>query len=110
MIKLGPVIKLYHHCLRFNISGHPEPTVTFYRNGQQIPEDSQYISIQWSTYNLEQPQLYSGCVLIETPSHYDNTNYTLHVENRYGNDTQTYDARFMNTPGEVTGCGVSRLN
>ena len=77
----------------------PKPTFTFYRDGQKI-EERVFSAFQvWEKKDEHGPRKYSGCLQIQTVSHFDNGNYTMVAENFLGKDVDWEMCEFIENPG-----------
>ena len=76
----------------------PQPSVTFYHKAKLL--DSSYHGvIHYGDISTKHgTRAYGGALCIDTPSHYDNGNYTLIAENFLGVDTKWGMQIFMETP------------
>ncbi|XP_064422068.1 NT-3 growth factor receptor isoform X2 [Latimeria chalumnae] len=85
--------KRHDHCIEFVVRGNPLPTISWLRNGNGLQEnDFIYTDIYDEVPFLE------GCLLFRNPTHFDNGNYTLLIENDLGAAKETVYAHFLRPP------------
>ena len=97
--QFGPVKKLYAFCIEIKFVGNPEPTVKVFRGGNPFDVEKSYAKLHYAANNPDQPQMWDGCIEIETPSHFDNGEYEMKINNSLGSDSATTMAYFINAPG-----------
>ncbi len=106
---------MYQYCLEFVVSGNPKPILEIDRIMDDGSIDRVILSeptlppfianpfdLHYQVENPDQPQIYGGCLLLETPSHYDNRKYILKVKNKYGSENRTTNAHFISSPGRLS--------
>ncbi|XP_072038259.1 BDNF/NT-3 growth factors receptor-like isoform X2 [Amphiura filiformis] len=105
ILVFGPVKKLYSYCMQFTVSGNPKPKLEIYRDkdGVKVVSDPYhevhpFNEFHYGVQDDDQPQIYTGCLSLTTPSHFDNGAYTMKVSNAYGNDTKTMVAHYITSP------------
>uniref|UniRef100_H3BCE1 LRRCT domain-containing protein n=1 Tax=Latimeria chalumnae TaxID=7897 RepID=H3BCE1_LATCH len=92
--------KRHDHCIEFVVRGNPLPTISWLRNGNGLQEnDFIYTDIYDEVPFLE------GCLLFRNPTHFDNGNYTLLIENDLGAAKETVYAHFLRPPFTVPDYG-----
>ncbi|KAM4675482.1 NT-3 growth factor receptor-like isoform 2-T2 [Discoglossus pictus] len=80
------------HCIEFVVRGNPPPKLTWYHNGDLLRK------VDFIRTELYQENGSEGCLLFNKPTHYNNGNYTLVAENKFGVVNQTVYAHFLEKP------------
>ncbi|XP_068425753.1 high affinity nerve growth factor receptor isoform X2 [Clinocottus analis] len=91
--KLGDAVPQHHWCFPFVVDGNPEPTITWRYNGNELKETA-YIYTQLFPDSGDGSEKH-GCLFLNKPTHYNNGNYTLIVQNKLGRDEATVIGNFM---------------
>ncbi|XP_043934294.1 NT-3 growth factor receptor isoform X2 [Protopterus annectens] len=93
IVKLEDPEQRHEHCILFRIKGYPVPTLTWLHNGKKLVEtdivhtDKEYFG-----------DISEGCLLFNKPTHFNNGNYTLIIENSLGVARETVYAHFLKAP------------
>ncbi|KAM9310704.1 high affinity nerve growth factor receptor [Pholidichthys leucotaenia] len=99
-------VKHHHWCFPFAIDGNPGPNITWLYNGETLKSKYAYTQLMKAPGDGSVEQ---GCLNLNTPTHINNGNYTLIVQNRLGKDKATAVGMFMDNPfgpdpkGEIPG-------
>nr|XP_005991737.1 PREDICTED: high affinity nerve growth factor receptor [Latimeria chalumnae] len=96
ILSLHEAIRQHHWCFPFTVDGNPEPQIRWQYNGSALPK-SPYIRTQIIEQSENSTTLH-GCLLLNQPTHVNNGNYTLLVQNYLGSDTRTVTGKFMDNP------------
>lgn len=98
-----PVILLLHEaisqhfwCIPFSVDSNPAPSILWFFNGSALPEGP-YIHTRIVEYEPNSTILH-GCLQLNRPTHVNNGNYTLMVQNPLGSATRSIQGRFMDNP------------
>lgn len=86
----------HHWCFPFAVDGNPEPNITWLYNGRKLHE-TVYIYTQ-PIVDSGDGSVKHGCLFLDKPTHMNNGNYTLIVENKLGRDEATAVGMFMDNP------------
>lgn len=97
--KLSDAIPDHHWCIPFSVAGNPEPSLTWYQDGQEVTEG---VYIETVIHDITERE-YHGCLRLDSPTHLNNGRYTLVAQNEFGMDRKEVDAHFMHTPGDGIG-------
>ncbi|XP_072038257.1 BDNF/NT-3 growth factors receptor-like isoform X2 [Amphiura filiformis] len=99
ILHIGSPQKYFHWCIPFNYTGMPKPNITFNHNGKPI-NTKMFVELQiWDKKAVRGARQYFGCLAVKTPSHFDNGNYTLRVDNFLGSDVEWAICEFIEHPG-----------
>ncbi|MBN3289991.1 NTRK1 factor, partial [Polypterus senegalus] len=93
---LENAVSQHHWCFPFIVDGNPTPTFRWLLNGTELPT-SPYIFTQ-ITSEVDDGSKLHGCLVLNKPTHLNNGNYTLIVNNGLGNATATAEGIFMDSP------------
>ncbi|KAL4629573.1 high affinity nerve growth factor receptor-like [Arapaima gigas] len=93
---LKKVEKQHHWCFPFAVDGNPTPQIRWLYNGLPLTE-SDYTYTQLISDSHDGSILH-GCLFLNKPTHLNNGNYTLIVNNRLGSDRATTYGGFMKNP------------
>ncbi|XP_031426875.1 neurotrophic tyrosine kinase, receptor, type 2a [Clupea harengus] len=93
-VKLMDVILDHHWCIPFSVAGNPQPQLQWFFDGRSVNE-TPYIATFIHDFSESQ---YHGCLRLDTPTHYNNGEYTLLAVNPYGSDQKAIAAHFMKHP------------
>ncbi|XP_072249676.1 high affinity nerve growth factor receptor [Leuresthes tenuis] len=93
---LRDAVQQHNWCFPFAVDGNPEPKMTWLRDGVQIKE-SIYVYMQLIPDSSD-GSVKHGCLFLNKPTHINNGNYTLIVDNRLGRDQATAVGIFMDNP------------
>ncbi|XP_072018143.1 BDNF/NT-3 growth factors receptor-like isoform X2 [Amphiura filiformis] len=99
ILHLGLPQTHFHWRIPFNYTGMPKPYITFVHEGKPINTKVNVELTIWDKKVARGPRLYFGYLAIKTPSHFDNGNYTLRVENFLGSDVEWAICEFIDHPG-----------
>uniref|UniRef100_A0A4W3IZL1 Tyrosine-protein kinase receptor n=1 Tax=Callorhinchus milii TaxID=7868 RepID=A0A4W3IZL1_CALMI len=91
---LGQAISDHHWCIPFSVMGNPPPTIQWYHNNHLLNE-TDFILTQIHEENFSELH---GCLQLDNPTHLNNGNYTLYINNDLGQDERTISAHFMLHP------------
>nr|XP_057908877.1 high affinity nerve growth factor receptor isoform X2 [Doryrhamphus excisus] len=96
ILYLRNAVPQHHWCFPFAVDGNPEVNISWLYNGEELKEtDYTYTQIiPDSTDGSEK----HGCLFLNKPTHMNNGQYTLMVENRLGTDEATASGKFMDNP------------
>lgn len=78
------------------MDGNPEPTISWLYNGQELKK-SIFTYIQFMPDSGD-GSVKHGCLNLNKPTHINNGNYTLIVQNKLGRDEATAFGLFMENP------------
>uniref|UniRef100_A0A8C9F4G8 Tyrosine-protein kinase receptor n=1 Tax=Pavo cristatus TaxID=9049 RepID=A0A8C9F4G8_PAVCR len=102
-VTFPPVILLLHEaipqhfwCIPFSVDSNPAPSILWLFNGSALPEGP-YIHTRIVEYEPNSTVLH-GCLQLNRPTHVNNGNYTLVVQNPLGRATRSIQGRFMDNP------------
>ncbi|XP_048785335.1 high affinity nerve growth factor receptor [Lagopus muta] len=102
-VTFPPVILLLHEaisqhfwCIPFSVDSNPVPSILWFFNGSALPEGP-YIHTRIVEYEPNSTILH-GCLQLNRPTHVNNGNYTLVVQNPLGSATRSIQGRFMDNP------------
>uniref|UniRef100_A0A3Q4G9T0 Tyrosine-protein kinase receptor n=1 Tax=Neolamprologus brichardi TaxID=32507 RepID=A0A3Q4G9T0_NEOBR len=87
IIFLNNAVPQHHWCFPFAVDGNPEPNITWLYNGTKLNE-TRYIYTQPIVDSGDGSEKH-GCLFLDKPTHVNNGNYTLIVENKLGRDEAT---------------------
>ncbi|XP_059195544.1 high affinity nerve growth factor receptor isoform X2 [Centropristis striata] len=96
IIFLKDAVQQHHWCFPFAVDGNPEPRITWLYKGKLLNE-----SIYTYTQLIPDPadgSVKHGCLFLNKPTHMNNGDYTLIVENKLGRDQATAVGNFMENP------------
>uniref|UniRef100_A0A3Q4GGD4 Tyrosine-protein kinase receptor n=1 Tax=Neolamprologus brichardi TaxID=32507 RepID=A0A3Q4GGD4_NEOBR len=96
IIFLNNAVPQHHWCFPFAVDGNPEPNITWLYNGTKLNE-TRYIYTQPIVDSGDGSEKH-GCLFLDKPTHVNNGNYTLIVENKLGRDEATAHGYFMDNP------------
>ncbi|XP_032873555.1 BDNF/NT-3 growth factors receptor [Amblyraja radiata] len=91
---LGEAIPDHRWCIPFSVTGNPPPRIQWYHNNYPLNE-TDFILTQIHEENISEQH---GCLQLDNPTHLNNGNYTLCVNNDWGQDKGTVYAHFMHHP------------
>ncbi|XP_021232487.1 high affinity nerve growth factor receptor [Numida meleagris] len=102
-VTFPPVIQLLQEaipqhfwCIPFSVDSNPVPSILWLFNGSVLPEGP-YIHTRIVEYEPNSTVLH-GCLELNRPTHVNNGNYTLVVQNPLGRATRSVQGRFMDNP------------
>ncbi|KAM6910686.1 high affinity nerve growth factor receptor [Xenentodon cancila] len=93
---LRDAVPQHNWCFPFAVDGNPEPKITWLYNDLRLIEN-RYAYTQVIP-DLGDGSVKHGCLFLNKPTHINNGNYTLIVENRLGRDEATAIGKFMDNP------------
>ncbi|XP_028647334.1 high affinity nerve growth factor receptor [Erpetoichthys calabaricus] len=93
---LGDAVPQHHWCFPFIVDGNPAPSFRWLLNGTELPT-SPYIFTQ-ITSEVDDGSKLHGCLVLNKPTHLNNGNYTLIVNNGLGAATARAVGIFMDSP------------
>lgn len=93
---LRDAVQQHHWCFPFAVDGNPEPTITWLYNGKELIK-STYTYMQLIPDSGD-GSVKHGCLFLNKPTHINNGNYTLIVQNKLGRDEATATGMFMENP------------
>lgn len=86
----------HHWCFPFAVDGNPEPTISWLYNGQELNK-TKFMYTQFMPDSGD-GSVKHGCLNLNKPTHINNGNYTLIVQNKLGRDEATAVGLFMENP------------
>nr|XP_015805239.2 high affinity nerve growth factor receptor [Nothobranchius furzeri] len=96
IIYLKDAVQQHHWCFPFLMDGNPEPNITWLYNNK-ILKETMFVYTQLITDSKDGSEKH-GCLFLNKPTHINNGNYTLIVENKLGWDERTAVGAFMDNP------------
>nr|XP_006008697.2 PREDICTED: BDNF/NT-3 growth factors receptor [Latimeria chalumnae] len=84
----------HHWCIPFSVRGNPQPKLQWFHEGAVLNETNFILTAINEINESEQ----HGCLQLDSPTHINNGEYTLHARNEYGGDERTVYAHFMTPP------------
>ncbi|KAM4581199.1 high affinity nerve growth factor receptor [Odontesthes bonariensis] len=93
---LKDAVQQHNWCFPFAVDGNPAPKMTWLRDGVQLRE-SIYVYTQLIPDSSD-GSVKHGCLFLNKPTHINNGNYTLIVDNKLGRDEATAVGMFMENP------------
>ncbi|XP_037532013.1 high affinity nerve growth factor receptor isoform X2 [Nematolebias whitei] len=96
IIFLRDAVPQHNWCFPFAVDGNPEPNITWLYNGAVFKE-SYYAFMQY-ILDSSDGSVKHGCLFLNKPTHINNGNYSIIVENKLGRDTATAVGMFMDNP------------
>ncbi|XP_047216340.1 high affinity nerve growth factor receptor isoform X1 [Girardinichthys multiradiatus] len=96
IIFLKDAVPQHNWCFPFAVDGNPEAKITWLYNGVLFKE-SMYVYMQLIPDSSD-GSVKHGCLFLNKPTHINNGNYTLIVENKLGTDKATAIGMFMDNP------------
>ncbi|KAM4735160.1 high affinity nerve growth factor receptor [Anableps anableps] len=100
IIFLRDAVPQHNWCFPFAVDGNPEPNITWLYNGVLFKK-SRYAYTQLIP-DSNDGSVKHGCLFLNKPTHINNGNYTLIVENTLGTDEATAFGMFMENPFDVS--------
>ncbi|MEQ2266740.1 hypothetical protein XENORESO_017331, partial [Xenotaenia resolanae] len=96
IIFLKDAVPQHNWCFPFAVDGNPEAKITWLYNDVLFKE-SMYAYVQLIPDSSD-GSVKHGCLFLNKPTHINNGNYTLIVENKLGTDKATAIGMFMDNP------------
>uniref|UniRef100_H3CY70 Tyrosine-protein kinase receptor n=1 Tax=Tetraodon nigroviridis TaxID=99883 RepID=H3CY70_TETNG len=96
IIFLKNAVQHHHWCFPFAVDGNPEPTISWLYNGKELKK-SEFMYTQFMPDSGD-GSVKHGCLNLNKPTHLNNGNYTLIVQNKLGRDEATAFGDFMINP------------
>ncbi|RVE63241.1 hypothetical protein OJAV_G00165650 [Oryzias javanicus] len=96
IIFLRDAVQQHNWCFPFAVDGNPEPKFTWLRNGAHFQQHL-YAYMQFIPDQDDGSEKH-GCLFLDKPTHIENGNYSLIVENKLGRDEATAVGKFMDNP------------
>ncbi|XP_041843570.1 high affinity nerve growth factor receptor isoform X1 [Melanotaenia boesemani] len=93
---LRDAVQQHNWCFPFAVDGNPEPKISWLYNNNKLRE-SHLAYTQFITDSGD-GSVKHGCLFLNRPTHMNNGNYTLIVENKLGRDEATAVGMFMDNP------------
>ncbi|XP_060756402.1 high affinity nerve growth factor receptor [Neoarius graeffei] len=93
---LRPPEQQHHWCFPFAVDGNPAPKIRWLYNNVPLVE-TQFTYTQLIP-DSDDGSVQHGCLFLNKPTHLNNGNYTLVVENVLGRDEATAIGNFMDNP------------
>ncbi|KAM8735812.1 high affinity nerve growth factor receptor [Acanthopagrus schlegelii] len=93
---LKDAVQQHHWCFPFAVDGNPEPNITWLYNGNELKR-SPFTYTQLIP-DSDDGSVKHGCLFLNKPTHINNGQYTLIVENKLGRDEATANGTFMDNP------------
>ncbi|XP_066577676.1 high affinity nerve growth factor receptor isoform X2 [Amia ocellicauda] len=86
----------HHWCFPFAVDGNPAPSIRWLYNGFSLAETR--FTFTQLIADAEDGSVLHGCLSLNKPTHLNNGNYTLIVDNGLGSDSATATGMFMDNP------------
>ncbi|XP_074508828.1 high affinity nerve growth factor receptor isoform X2 [Sebastes fasciatus] len=99
IIFLGNAVQQHHWCFPFAVDGNPEPNISWRYKGNEL-KSTAFRFTQLIPDSADGSKKH-GCLFLDKPTHVDNGNYTLIVQNKLGRDEATASGMFMVNPFET---------
>uniref|UniRef100_A0A8C3U8M9 Tyrosine-protein kinase receptor n=1 Tax=Catharus ustulatus TaxID=91951 RepID=A0A8C3U8M9_CATUS len=96
ILLLDQAIPRHSWCIPFSVDGNPVPSIQWLFNGTDLVEGP-YIHTFILEYEHNSTILH-GCLQLNRPTHVNNGNYTLLVQNPLGSASRSVQGRFMDNP------------
>ncbi|XP_060937436.1 high affinity nerve growth factor receptor [Limanda limanda] len=96
IVFLKNAVSQHFWCFPFAVDGNPEPSISWLYNDQELIE-TRFKYTQIIPDLLDGSEKH-GCLFLNKPTHMNNGNYTLIVENKLGRDSATAIGNFMENP------------
>ncbi|XP_029307965.1 high affinity nerve growth factor receptor [Cottoperca gobio] len=96
IVFMKDAVQQHHWCFPFAVDGNPEPHISWRYNGNEL-KMSKYTYIQLIPDSSD-GSVKHGCLFLNKPTHINNGNYTLIVQNKLGRDEATAIGSFMDNP------------
>ncbi|XP_039974146.1 high affinity nerve growth factor receptor isoform X2 [Xiphias gladius] len=93
---LRDAVQQHYWCFPFAVDGNPEPSITWLYNGNILKETT-YTYTQFITDSSD-GSVKHGCLFLNKPTHINNGEYTLIVQNTLGRDEASATGMFMDNP------------
>ncbi|CAB1438918.1 unnamed protein product [Pleuronectes platessa] len=96
IVFLKNAVQQHFWCFPFAVDGNPEPSFSWLYNDEELIENRfQYTQIIPDSLDGSEKH---GCLFLNKPTHMNNGNYTLIVQNKLGRDSATAIGNFMENP------------
>ncbi|XP_062255771.1 high affinity nerve growth factor receptor [Platichthys flesus] len=96
IVFLKNAVQQHFWCFPFAVDGNPEPSISWLYNDEELIENRfQYTQIIPDSLDGSEKH---GCLFLNKPTHMNNGNYTLIVQNKLGRDSATAIGNFMDNP------------
>ncbi|XP_069041351.1 high affinity nerve growth factor receptor [Lepisosteus oculatus] len=93
---LGDAVPQHHWCFPFTVDGNPAPQIRWLYNGTKLPlTEFTYTQL---IPDADDGSVLHGCLFLNKPTHLNNGNYTLIVDNGLGYDSASAIGKFMDNP------------
>ncbi|XP_072214449.1 high affinity nerve growth factor receptor [Excalfactoria chinensis] len=96
ILLLQEAIPQHYWCIPFSVDSNPAPSIFWLFNGTVLLEGP-FIRTRIVEYEPNSTTLH-GCLELNRPTHVNNGNYTLVVQNPLGRATRSIQGRFMDNP------------
>ncbi|KAM9852053.1 high affinity nerve growth factor receptor [Aulostomus maculatus] len=96
IIFLRDAMPQHHWCFPFAVDGNPDPSIAWRFNGRDLSE-GRYMYTQLIP-DSDDGSVKHGCLFLNKPTHLNNGQYTLVVQNKLGRDEATATGMFMLNP------------
>ncbi|NXD30870.1 NTRK1 factor, partial [Spelaeornis formosus] len=96
ILLLDEAIPRHSWCIPFSVDANPTPSIHWLFNGSALVEGP-YIHTLIMEYE-DNSTILHGCLQLNRPTHVNNGNYTLRVENPLGSAALSVQGRFMDNP------------
>ncbi|XP_069031425.1 high affinity nerve growth factor receptor [Embiotoca jacksoni] len=93
---LNDAVPQHNWCFPFAVDGNPEPTFTWLYNGINLKQN-RYAYMQM-IQDSGDGSVKHGCFFLNKPTHLNNGNYSLIVQNKLGRDEAMAVGMFMDNP------------
>ncbi|XP_072346597.1 NT-3 growth factor receptor-like [Scyliorhinus torazame] len=97
ILSLLDAVNRHNWCFSFVVRGNPRPSTRWIYDSAELPDNR----ISWTVIYDEEPNEIHGCRELASPTHCNNGNYTLVVENALGGDRRTARGHFMEGPLDI---------
>lgn len=94
VLQLDEPIEAFHWNIPYKVTGYPLPNVTWLKDGQPLVQSDVIFERATTLYNA----VIIGSLTFTMANHLDNGNYTIVVENVWGTDRRTVEAKFLQFP------------
>ncbi|KAI1301438.1 NT-3 growth factor receptor [Halotydeus destructor] len=93
--------KMWHYCINYRITGVPEPSRTWYHNGELLTMSEDIKDLPYPFETIEPLNVHTGGLEFRKHSHANDGLYTLVLENAYGVTNTSIEAQFPLLPDKI---------
>ncbi|XP_072916044.1 high affinity nerve growth factor receptor-like [Hemitrygon akajei] len=97
ILSLSDAVNHHNWCFPFVMRGNPRPHTRWFHGPFELPNSL----ISWTTIYEEAPNEVHGCLELASPTHCNNGNYTLIIENPLGSARASAQGHFMDGPLDI---------